>query len=217
MRTSLMDKPKGYFSNVREEMLAFLPEQIGVVLEIGCGEGGYSALLKKKYNCEIWGIEYEEIQGNRASQLLDKVLIGDALMLIDQLPDHYFDTVICNDVLEHLYDPYTILNKLKKKIKSNGKVISSIPNIRYFRTFFSLIFKKQWDYQANGILDITHLRFFTTKSIVKMYEDAGYKILNHKGINASKSIKPVLFNILMLGFFSDIRYIQFATVAQAIH
>ena len=163
------------------------------------------------------GIEYEETQGSHAAKLLDKVLIGDAHVLIDQLPDNYFDTVICNDVLEHLYDPYTILSKLKMKMKPEGKVISSIPNIRYFRTFFALLFKKQWDYQANGILDITHVRFFTTKSIVKMYENAGYQVLIHKGINASKSIKPVLFNILMLGFFSDIKYIQFATVAQVKH
>ena len=217
MSSSLLDKPAGYFSNVREEMATFLPEKIGVVLEIGCGEGGYAAHLKNKYHCEVWGIEYEETQGSHAAKLLDKVLIGDAHVLIDQLPDNYFDTVICNDVLEHLYDPYTILSKLKMKMKPEGKVISSIPNIRYFRTFFALLFKKQWDYQANGILDITHVRFFTTKSIVKMYENAGYQVLIHKGINASKSIKPVLFNMLMLGFFSDIKYIQFATVAQVKH
>ncbi|MFZ1558973.1 MAG: class I SAM-dependent methyltransferase, partial [Saprospiraceae bacterium] len=176
MSHSLMDKPAGYFSNVREEMATFLPEKIGVVLEIGCGEGGYAAHLKNKYHCEVWGIEYEETQGSHAAKLLDKVLIGDAHVLIDQLPDNYFDTVICNDVLEHLYDPYTILSKLKMKMKPEGKVISSIPNIRYFRTFFALLFKKQWDYQANGILDITHVRFFTTKSIVKMYENAEYQV-----------------------------------------
>ena len=214
MSNSLIDKPAGYFSNIREEMVSFLPQQVGVVLEIGCGEGGYAAHLKKLYNCEVWGIEYEETQGNSAKSLLDKVLIGDVHVLIDQLPDNYFDTVICNDVLEHLYGPYSILSKLKSKMRQDGKVISSIPNIRYFRTFFALLFKKQWDYQGNGILDITHVRFFTTKSIVKMYENAGYKVLVHKGINPSKSIKPFLFNIAMLGLFSDIKYIQFATVAQ---
>ncbi len=209
-----IEKPAGYFSNIREEMVAFLPDKIGVVLEIGCGEGGYASHLKNLYNCEVWGIEYEDTQGIRARSLIDKVLIGDVAVLIDQLPDNYFDIVICNDVLEHLYDPYSILDRLKCKMKHEGKVISSIPNIRYFRTFFALVFKKQWNYEGNGILDFTHVRFFTTKSIIKMYENAGYKVLVHKGINPSKSIKPVLFNILTLGWFSDIKYIQFATVAQ---
>ncbi|MBK9733896.1 MAG: class I SAM-dependent methyltransferase [Saprospiraceae bacterium] len=195
-------------------MMEFLPKNIGVVLEIGCGEGGFSTYLKNTYHCEVWGIEYEKEQGLVASKYLDKVLIGDVGQLMDQLPDHYFDTVICNDVLEHIYDPYTILKSLKTKMKAEGKVISSIPNIRYFRNLYDLVFNKNWDYQANGILDITHVRFFTTKSIVKMYENAGYKVLTHKGINASKSIKPRLFNILTLGTFSDIKYIQFATVAQ---
>ena len=54
MSNSLLDKPAGYFSNVREEMATFLPEKIGVVLEIGCGEGGYAAHLKNKYHCEVW-------------------------------------------------------------------------------------------------------------------------------------------------------------------
>lgn len=214
MKTPIIAKPVGYFSNIREEMMEFIPENISVSLEIGCGEGGFSVHLINIYHCEAWGIEFEEAQGKKASEKLHKVLIGDVEVLVDKLPEAYFDTIICNDVLEHIYDPYTVLSKLKTKLKHGGKIVSSIPNIRYFRTFYDLIFKGKWDYQANGILDITHVRFFTTKSIIKMYENAGYRIVKHTGINASKSIKPVIINLLTFGMFPDIKYLQFATVAE---
>lgn len=214
MATEILEKPIGYFTNDRAEMINFLPNQIEKVLELGCGEGGFGAMVKARFNAEVWGIEYENDQGNIARQRLDRVFIGDAAQLISSLPDGYFDTVICFDVLEHIYDPYSLLNELKSKLKPNAHIISSIPNMRYFRTLFDLIANRNWDYQANGILDITHVRFFTTNSIKKMYENAGYDVLRHEGINASKSIKPVLLNLLTLGLFSDIKYLQFATVAR---
>ena len=92
-------------------------------------------------------------------------------------------------------------------------MISSIPNIRYFRAFFKILFKGEWDYADEGIMDRTHVRFFTRKSIRKMFENAGYKVETHEGINPSKSIKPLLINIPLLGSAGDMRYLQFATVA----
>ena len=132
---------------------------------------------------------------------------------IDKLPDNHFDVIYCNDVLEHLLDPYTVLEKLRSKLTTKGKIISSIPNIRYFRAFFKIVFNGDWDYEDQGIMDRTHVRFFTKKSIVKMYSNAGYKIELHQGINGSKSIKPSLMNIIMLGSASDMKYLQFATIA----
>jgi hypothetical protein len=116
--------------------------------------------------------------------------------------------------LEHLTDPYTVLEKFKTKLTSKGVVVSSIPNIRFFRTFFDFVFRKNWDYTDNGIMDKTHYRFFTVKSIRKMYENLGYEIMRHEGINASRSIRPLLWNIMMLNSFWDIKFRQFATVAR---
>ena len=209
-----MEKPTNYFSILREEMLKYVPADAKIILEIGCGDGTFSEHLKRTQNIECWGIEYEPEQAAIAKTKMHKILVGDALVMINELPDSYFDAVICNDVLEHLLDPYTVLKNLKAKIKPNGLVISSLPNVRFFRNLSDLVFNKNWDYQDSGILDITHIRFFTTKSIVKMYENAGFEVVTHEGINKTQSIKPILINIFTFNAFSDIYYLQFATVAR---
>lgn len=195
-------------------MLKFIPQKTKMVLEIGCGEGNFGALLKRVLGAEVWGIEYEPTQANVAAKQLDKIFCGDVMSLIDQLPDDYFDAIICNDVLEHLTDPYTVLEKAKRKLTGQGVVISSLPNIRYFRNFFDFVFRKNWDYTERGIMDFTHFRFFTVNSIRKMYENLNYDIITLEGINPTKSLKPWPVIVLTLGYFSDIKYLQFATVAK---
>ncbi|MDV7402368.1 class I SAM-dependent methyltransferase, partial [Arthrospira platensis SPKY1] len=107
----------------------------------------------------------------------------------------YFDVVYCNDVLEHLVDPYAVLKTIYKKLRKNGQVISSIPNVRYHNTFIKTVLGKDWKYEDHGVMDFTHMRFFTQKSIRRMYEDAGFEVNLNEGINKSKSIKPYLYNL----------------------
>ncbi|MGJ8667755.1 MAG: class I SAM-dependent methyltransferase [Patiriisocius sp.] len=209
-----INKPNDYYENARPEMLAFLPLGVKTALDVGCSNGEFGAAIKNKCGAEVWGIEPFEQFGKLAIDKLDTVFISSVEGAIEKLPNNYFDVIYFNDVLEHLLDPYSILEKLKIKLKSDGHVISSIPNIRYFRTFFKILFQGNWDYEDQGIMDRTHVRFFTKKSIVKMYENAGYTIVSHEGINGSKSLKPSLINIPLLGSASDMRYLQFATVAR---
>jgi 2-polyprenyl-3-methyl-5-hydroxy-6-metoxy-1,4-benzoquinol methylase len=205
-----------YYSKSRPEMLEFLPETATTILDVGCGEGIFTKSLKEhsKNNLEIWGIELMEEQGLKAKNILDKVLIGKCEDLIVELPSNYFDVIYFNDVLEHLVDPSSVLNLMKAKLNDNGLIVSSIPNVRYHNTFMDLVLNKNWDYQSSGVLDKTHLRFFTKKSIVKMYESMDFEIIEHKGINRSKSIKPYLYNILFLFSAMDIFFPQYATVVR---
>jgi hypothetical protein len=103
---------------------------------------------------------------------------------------------------------------LKEKLKKEGVMISSIPNIRYFRNLFDYFFNKNWDYTDSGIMDKTHVRFFTYRSIKKMFESNGYEIIKSVGINPTKSIRPFIWNLFFLGSFWDIRFLQFATIAK---
>jgi 2-polyprenyl-3-methyl-5-hydroxy-6-metoxy-1,4-benzoquinol methylase len=208
-------KPEEYFSSGRPEMMVYLPEHAKRILEIGCGEGNFAAFLKKKLGAEVWGVELEDIQANVAKTKLDNVLTGDISVLLDRLPEQYFDVIVANDVLEHLIDPYTVLAKLRRNLSPTGIIVCSIPNIRFFRTLYDFVFNKNWDYTDNGIMDKTHYRFFTIKSIPKMFENAGYQIIKMEGINATKSIRPLLWNILFLGYFRDIKFLQFAVVAKS--
>ncbi|WP_037051812.1 class I SAM-dependent methyltransferase [Psychroserpens burtonensis] len=208
------NKAKAYYNFPREEMLDYLPKEAQTVLEVGCGQGAFAAQIKDYNDAEVWGIEYMKEEGNLAKNILDKVFIGGVEDFIKDLPDNYFDAIYFNDVLEHLAYPDAVLRDLKSKLKANGLVISSIPNLRHFRVLKMLVIDGNWDYAEHGVMDKTHLRWFTKKSIRKMYESLGYEIVSHEGISPSKSLKPYLYNIPLLFTGMDMKYKQFATVAR---
>lgn len=208
------DRPRDYFRDPRYEMIGFIPENAKKILDVGCGEGFFGYQLKREINAKIWGIEIDRTAAESAQKKLDKVMVGDISKKIVELPGTYFDCVIFNDVLEHLIDPFTILIRIKRKLSKNGLVISSIPNIRYYDQVKRFLLKKEWKYEDSGILDKTHLRFFTKKSIMDMFESTGYDILKLCGINPTKSKNYRILNFLLLGSISDMKYLQFACVAR---
>ena len=206
-------KPDGYYDNIRYEMLKYLPEDAKRIIDIGCGNGAFAEVLKRQNNAEVWGIEYMDREAQVAKSKIDKVFSGPCENYIDEIPDGYFDVIYFNDVLEHLVDPYEVLDKIKYKLAPNGIVISSIPNVRYHNTFMRLLLKKDWLYEDYGVMDRTHLRFFTDKSIKRMYKEQGYTVVLQEGINKSRSIRPYLYNIPVLFSQMDILFPQYATVA----
>jgi 2-polyprenyl-3-methyl-5-hydroxy-6-metoxy-1,4-benzoquinol methylase len=209
-------KPDNYYQNVREEMLGFIPRDAARILEVGCGEGHFGGRLKEGTKREVWGVEVLAAAARAAEQRLDRVLSGDIAELVDDLPARYFDAVVFNDVLEHLVDPDDVLARMKRHVSEQGVVISSIPNIRFFPTFYELLVHRTWEYEESGILDRTHLRFFTVESIRAMYERLGYEVLRHEGINELDRLPKRfhLANTIFGGRLSDMRYTQFATVAR---
>lgn len=207
-------RPAGYYSNEREEMLHFIPNDARFVLEVGCGDGTFGSAVKRVSGAEVWGIEIDNEAASAAKAKLDKVIIGDILEIIPNLPERKFDCIVFNDVLEHLVDPFTTLIAVKSKLTSKGVVVCSIPNIRYFPVLRRLLVNKQWKYEDWGVLDRTHLRFFTRKSIVDTFTELNYEILQLEGINEMNSWKFNLLNTLLLGSISDTKYMQFARVAR---
>jgi len=212
--TDLANKPPGYYDSTREDMLKYIPHDVKRTLEFGCGSGGFSALLKDKFHAKTWAVEISEESAKVASWKLDKVINCDAHEAIGKLPDSYFDCIIFFDVLEHLVDPYTLLVKIKTKLSSSGVVVASIPNIRYYRSFVKLVIHADWVYKDHGILDKTHLRFFTYKSIMKLFNELDFEILQLEGIHPTTSRTFKFLNMLLLNTTSDIRYKHFAVVAR---
>ena len=205
---------KGYYKNQRKEMLEFIPEDSKRILEVGCGEGVFSSMMSR-FDREIWGIEINEISAELAAKKCQRVLIGDFETVYHQLPKRYFDCIVFNDVLEHLYAPWDVIRNVEELLVPDGVVVSSIPNFRYISNLITeILVEGEFRYRPEGgILDDTHIRFFTSKSILRMYSEQGYEILKHKGINACKSWKEKLFINLTFGMLKDARYKQFATVA----
>ena len=207
-------KPAGYYTQTRPEMTNFVPKNASKILEVGCGEGLFGGQLKQKLHAEVWGVELDNNAAALAQKKLDKVLVGDISQLISRLPEAYFDCVVFNDVLEHLVDPFSVLLQIKPKLNADGVVVCSVPNVRYISVLKQLLVKKQWKYEGEGVLDKTHLRFFTQKSLIDTFNSLGYEILKIEGINAMPFWKFKLLNILSLGYLSDTQYLQLACVAK---
>lgn len=195
-------------------MQKLFPSDAKKMLDVGCGNGAMSRELKEKFELEVWGIEFMADEAAIAEEKLDYLIKGSIESSIDELPENYFDVIYFNDVLEHLVNPNEVLERIKDKLAPNGKIISSIPNVRYHKVFQQYLFKKDWKYERAGVMDFTHLRFFTSKSIRAMYIKAGYNIISHQGINRTRSIMPYLYNILLLFTGKDLFYLQYATIAE---
>jgi 2-polyprenyl-3-methyl-5-hydroxy-6-metoxy-1,4-benzoquinol methylase len=202
-----------YYTHGRPEMLRRVPATAKRVLELGCAEGAFAAAVKDRTGAEVWGIEFNAQAAERARAVLDHVLVGDADQRIAEMPDGYVDVVICNDVLEHLIDPTRTLMNLRRKLSPEGVIVASIPNIRYSRALSKIILRKDFPKDDEGIFDRTHLHFFTRKSIVRTFEQAGFTLTRIEGINAHYGPFALLLATLSMGYFADTFYLQYACVA----
>jgi len=210
--TRLSKKPREYYESTREDMLKYIPRGTKTCLEFGCGFGGFSTLVKERFDAESWAVEIDATAAQEAAKKLDKVINRDSIESLCEIPQNYFDCIIFFDILEHLVDPYTLLSAAKTKLTEAGVIVASIPNIRYYRTFVDFVIHGNWNYQAQGILDKSHLRFFTYKSIRQMFCELGFEILLLEGIHPTSSRTFKLLNVLLGGALWDVRYKHFAIV-----
>lgn len=211
-------KPDGYYSEARPEMLEMVPSGVTNILEIGCGAGIFGAQCRQRFGARVTGIEVNPACREAALGNLDSVLTGDAAMLIPTLPDASFDLLVCNDVLEHLPDPEAFLRTALPKLCTGGHLLVSIPNFRYAGNLWELLIEKDLRYRDSGILDKTHLRFFTKKSIRRMLENAGLEIVRLEGINYGNTIKKiVLAPLFWLTGGTDLMHPQFGVLVRKVH
>lgn len=205
-----MNDAVNYYQNYRGEMKPLLPTNYSRVLEIGCGEGYFRDNLSLEH--EYWGVEPTAEIANRAMERLDKVLIGTYEEVADHIPSGYFDLVICNDVIEHMTDHDQFLQAIKSKMKAGGCLVASIPNVRHILNLFEVLVKKDWEYKNEGILDRTHFRFFTKKSLQRIIAENGFQSDQFIGINAYRAdsfIKGLFAYFVVLGLGQDTRFLQF--------
>jgi O-antigen biosynthesis protein len=142
------------------------------ILEAGCGCGGTLLELKNMYkSCELYGVELNESSALIAKNFAN-VVVADLEEDLDY-PNNFFDYIILADVLEHLYDPWSVLKKIRRYLKKDGFLLASIPNITHVSVIRKLL-QGKWTYENAGILDRTHIRFFTLYEIEQMFIDSGY-------------------------------------------
>jgi 2-polyprenyl-3-methyl-5-hydroxy-6-metoxy-1,4-benzoquinol methylase len=167
-----------YHQNKRLEIASFFNESPGTVLDIGCGGGMTGKLIKEKFpDARVIGIELNPRAAEHARQWLDTVICEDVdtLNLSEHIGGARIDTVMFLDVLEHIYDPWRVLVRVRSWLDEHARVLASVPNIRNIANLDDLA-GGHWNYAANGVLDITHVRFFTRESLQRLFEETGYVV-----------------------------------------
>ena len=146
------------------------------VLEFGCATGYFSQLLRRA-RCEVVGIEINPNAAKVASEFCEQVIVADLdyVSILEVLRNQSFDVAVFGDVLEHLRDPWTLLREVKNILKPSGYVVASIPNVAHGAVRLSLL-QGEFNYSELGILDNTHLRFFTRKTVYELFDKSDYEI-----------------------------------------
>jgi trans-aconitate methyltransferase len=167
-----------YHQNPRVEIASFINEPPGVVVDIGCGGGATGKLIKEKFpGTRVIGVELNADAAEHARQFIDDVVCQDvdSFDLAEHMGGVPIGTVLLLDVLEHLYDPWRTLRRLRGFLQPQTRIIASVPNIRNLANLDELA-AGRWEYAANGVLDITHVRFFTRDSLRQLFEQTGYRV-----------------------------------------
>ena len=186
---------KKYFNGIREDIVFLIPKDAKIILEIGCGNGEFAKHFPT--NCEYWGVEPNILASEIAQKNLNTVLNGKLEDIFYLIPDRYFDLIVCNDVIEHMENHEWFFNKIKQKLKNNKSIlIGSVPNVRHIINLYNLIIRKEWTYTESGILDRTHLRFFTEKSLKQTIILNNFEIIELKKINKFKLNKKSMYYYL---------------------
>lgn len=204
-----------YYKGERADIVPFLPENPKSILDVGCGAGTFARTVADKTGGSAWGIEPHPEAAAEAQKNLDKAFACGVEEALPQLPDQTFDLITCLDVLEHLVDPWEVLKQLRSKLTADGVIVASVPNVRHFSAIIQLLVKKDFPQHAWGTFDRTHLRWFTEKSLRRMFEETGYQVERLEGINPWR--RKVLFgavNALLMNQVRDMKYVQFAVVAR---
>lgn len=197
------EKKPDYFSSSRHQIIELLPDFSQRVLEIGCGSGQTLEMLKKMQVCaQTVGVELFETAADSARKRVNTVYCLDVEK--NPLPADIgkFDLILLLDVLEHLVDPWALLKHLTAEhLAVDGKIIISLPNVRHFSLVLPLLVGR-FDYVERGILDKTHLRFFSKDSAIKLLKSAGLTIEAIKPASLDIHLNSGKLNAMTFGLFS---------------
>lgn len=159
------------------------------VLDVGCSSGAMSILIRDHRDAEVVGVEPNTDRASVARERGIEVHVGlmSASLLGTMKP---FDFIIFADVLEHVPNPAMLLHDAKGALRPGGSIIASIPNIAHWSVRFELL-RGRFDYTPKGIMDATHLRWFTAKTVRRLFSVEGLEIVDYRA--AAGAAQPFYF------------------------
>lgn len=212
---SYTDKSEDYFAHARKEIAPLLPQQCGRVLEIGCGSGATLGWLRRDQRASFTvGVEISEAAAQNAIVHADEVYCLDFERV--ELPSRNtkFDVILCLDVLEHMVNPWLMVDRLvTQHLMPGGTLIVSLPNVRHYSVVLPLLFRGRWDYQDAGLLDRTHLRFFTRDTAICLLSHPALGTVRCRGTGFDWPSRKGIFNTLTGGVFQELLTYQYYLTA----
>lgn len=200
------EKEESYFCNTCDDLAQLITGNDLRVLEVGCAAGATGKMLLETGKARwVTGIEYVPEYGKVAQSVLNEVYIGNIEDMMFPWDKKYFDCFVFGDVLEHISDPWGLLKRLRPFLADDGVAVASIPNVKHWPVISDLIFHDDWKYAESGVLDITHLRFFTRRSSVGLFQKTGYSVQSMTPyFNGRRYSLPNKFTFgILAGFFAQ--------------
>ena len=198
-----------YFELLRPEIFNLVPPNTKFLLDLGCGFGALGAKVKSEYGSYCYGIESNSAAESKLTRNLYKHWIANVEDFDFNVIDVEFDCIVLADVLEHLIDPWVLLGRVKELLAKDGVIIVSMPNIRNLNVIASLILKGRWENRDSGILDRTHLRFFTKYEMESMFIASGFEIVNANSNKDFYSLPRKILSFLPNLLIPDLKVSQF--------
>ena len=168
-----------YYAAERPELLAFLRPhgRFGAALDIGCSSGVLGkTLLDQGMVAACDGVEVNAEAARLAGTRLRRVWSGSLESLAEQIPWAQYELIILADVLEHLADPWAALRLLHARSAPGCRLLLSVPNVRHYKVSLPLLLRGEFRYADDGIMDRTHLHFFTRGSLEETVRDCGWAV-----------------------------------------
>jgi 2-polyprenyl-3-methyl-5-hydroxy-6-metoxy-1,4-benzoquinol methylase len=174
-----LDGSRGYES-ARPDVQRHVPHTARRILDLGCSTGALGAALKARQDAIVVGVEPRAEAAAEAATRLDRVVaLGvEAFLREAPAPEAPFDCLVAADVLEHLVDPWGVLERTVELLSPGATVVVSLPNVAYWRGLARLVRSGRWPMDAEGVFDRTHLRWFTRDDALELVRQAGLRVVD---------------------------------------
>jgi 2-polyprenyl-3-methyl-5-hydroxy-6-metoxy-1,4-benzoquinol methylase len=209
-----MNTSDQYYSSKRTDVASLIPQNSRRVLDVGCGFGSLGRMLRARVECEVYGIEVNPAANQHLQGVYAQFWIGNVERMVLPVEPEYFDCVVFADVLEHLTDPWATLARYSTYVRRGGYVVASIPNVRNLGLLYNLVVKGRWRYEQSGLLDRTHLRFFTRNEIVDLFAQSGLEIEEIRANKDRYSLWKRLATAIPTALIPDLAVCQFLVRAR---